>query len=416
MRIDAISRGGPSIIVSAGAVASALMALAIATCSIVFSEPAAADALMLGAIIAIPVLGAAAWGRHAAAGLTGWVVVVATGLFASGWSATPGSAITHQIVTLFLALGAFTIAGFVAKDPIPRARLVLVAYAVSCIVAAVAAFIGYFRLLPGAFELFTNFGRARGTFKDPNVLGAALVMGLALGTWEVFRAKPGRIVPAAALSLICALTILISFSRGAWFAAAVACGLVVWFCAATSRRATDVRRLTTASIAGCLALALALGAASQIEAVHTLLSERANIDQSYDQGPEGRFGGQAKARALIIDHPFGIGTHTFRERHHHEEPHNVYLTTFLNSGWLGGLAYIGLVLATAAVGIKGCMRNGYLQMAYVVTTATFVALSLEGFVIDTDHWRHMFIPMGLIWGLADAEHRAATRATRKASP
>jgi hypothetical protein len=26
----------------------------------------------------------------------------------------------------------------------------------------------------------------------------------------------------------------------------------------------------------------------------------------------------------------------------------------------------------------------------------------EGFVIDTDHWRHFFLLLGLIWGLAAA--------------
>ena len=132
------------------------------------------------------------------------------------------------------------------------------------------------------------------------------------------------------------------------------------------------------------------------------------MDQSYDHGPEGRFGGQAKARALIIDNPLGIGTHTFRDRHHHEEPHNVYLTTFLNSGWVGGLAYIALVALTVAVGLRGSLRNGYLQMPYAIATATLLALALEGFIIDTDHWRHFFIPMGIIWGLADSARRRAS--------
>jgi hypothetical protein len=27
---------------------------------------------------------------------------------------------------------------------------------------------------------------------------------------------------------------------------------------------------------------------------------------------------------------------------------------------------------------------------------------LEGFVIDTDHWRHFFLLLGMIWGLAAA--------------
>jgi hypothetical protein len=36
-------------------------------------------------------------------------------------------------------------------------------------------------------------------------------------------------------------------------------------------------------------------------------------------------------------------------------------------------------------------------------TAAFAGLVLEGFVIDTDHWRHFFILVGCIWGLTDAQ-------------
>ena len=34
--------------------------------------------------------------------------------------------------------------------------------------------------------------------------------------------------------------------------------------------------------------------------------------------------------------------------------------------------------------------------------ATFVGEVAEGFVIDTDHWRHFFLLLGMIWGLAAA--------------
>jgi hypothetical protein len=30
----------------------------------------------------------------------------------------------------------------------------------------------------------------------------------------------------------------------------------------------------------------------------------------------------------------------------------------------------------------------------------------EGFIIDTDHWRHFFLILGIIWGLAAAGHTA----------
>ncbi len=105
---------------------------------------------------------------------------------------------------------------------------------------------------------------------------------------------------------------------------------------------------------------------------------------------------------LILEHPFGIGTHTFRDSYHPEEAHNVYLSTFMNAGWLGGLLYVISVTATVFAGFRGVMRATPLQGPFIVVTAAFTGLVLEGFVIDTDHWRHFFILMGCIWGLADA--------------
>jgi len=34
---------------------------------------------------------------------------------------------------------------------------------------------------------------------------------------------------------------------------------------------------------------------------------------------------------------------------------------------------------------------------------------LEGFVIDTDHWRHFFLLLGMIWGLSAATYRHLRR-------
>ena len=126
------------------------------------------------------------------------------------------------------------------------------------------------------------------------------------------------------------------------------------------------------------------------------------MDQSYDHGPDGRFGGHAKARRLILDNPFGIGTHTFRTTHHHEEAHSVYLSMFLNAGWFGGYVYVISPRIALAVGFRGSMRRGALQGAFVVATASFAGVAFEGWIVDTDHWRHYFILLGCIWGLSDA--------------
>lgn len=389
--------------VPAETLAAVAVAGAMATSAIVFSEPAVADVLMAAVIVGLPLLSVTRFGQVSILNLVTWLVLVSLGLAACAVSTTFATAVTHQIVTLFLALGAFVLAGYVAADPVPRFRLVMTCYVVGCLIAAAAALAGYFQLVPSAHDLFTSYGRARGTFKDPNVLGAALAPAIAFTVWTALRQPMRHALLAAVVSLPLFLALLLSFSRGAWASAAVSLVLVVWLSLVTSRRAADFRRLIAVAAAGTIALAATIGAALELEAVERLFQERASLGQSYDEGPDGRFGGQAKAVGLILDHPFGIGTHTFRDTYHAEEAHNVYLSQFLNAGWIGGTLYAISVFGTLAAGFYAMRRRTALQGPIVIATAAFAGLVFEGFVIDTDHWRHFFIVMALVWGLVEAD-------------
>ncbi|MEQ1578170.1 MAG: O-antigen ligase family protein [Hyphomicrobium sp.] len=401
------------ITIKSGTLAGVLVACALATSSIVFSEPAPADVLMMGVIVGVPVLGAAQFGRVAKLHLALWLVVVALGLAGTTMSAVMPVAIIHQVVTLYLVLGAFVLAGYVSADPEPRFRLIASFYVVGCLIACAAAFAGYFNLIPGTYDLFTNYGRARGTFKDPNVFAAALAPGLVLAVWMALRARLHWLPVAGGIAVILALGLLISFSRGGWFSAVVSIAVLTWISLVMSRRQSDVRRFLAVACIGTVAFIGAISAALQVDAVRNLMDQRATLDQSYDVGPDGRFGGQEKAKKLVLENPFGIGTHTFRETYHHEEPHNVYLSMFLNAGWIGGLVYIISVLATLFVGLRGAFQASALQGPFVIASAAFAGLVVEGLVIDSDHWRHFFIFMGLIWGLADAPPPALHASRRR---
>lgn len=385
-----------------GTLAGAVVGLAVMTSTIVFSEPAVADVLMAGVLVAVPVLGVGRLGAVTLLNAAAWLAIVALGIIGTSLSATFDTAIKHQIVTLFLALSSLAIAGYVAADPEPRFRLIMWCYVAACLMATAAAFAGYFQIVPGAYDLFTNYGRARGTFKDPNVYGAALVPALTFAAWIMLREPVRRALVAAFIALPLVLGLLISFSRGAWISAILALLLLAWITFVRSRRKSDFRRFAGVAVIGTVGLLAAIAAALQVEQVRDLLEQRASLDQSYDVGPEGRFGGQEKARQLILENPLGIGTHTFREVYHHEEPHNVFLSMFLNAGWLGGLLYIVSVVATVAIGLWLSMRNGVLQGSLIVATAAFTAVAFEGIIIDSDHWRHFFLIMGCVWGLADA--------------
>ena len=387
---------------SATTLAAFAMGAAVTLSTIVFSEPAVADALMLCATALLPILGVVKFGKASVLNFAMWFALVALGVAGTALSTTFDTAIKHQLVTLFLAAGAFVVAGYVSADPIPRSRMILQCYVAAALIATAAAVIGYFRIIPQAYDLFTNFDRARGTFKDPNVYGAALAPAIVAAVWVMLRETPRRAMIAAGIALPLIVGLLISFSRGAWLSAGLSIAIVVCVALLRSRRKTDFRRFGGVGAAGVIALLLGVGIATQFEQVRGLLEQRANLDQSYDQGPDGRFGGQQKARALILEHPFGIGTHTFRDTYHHEEPHNVYLSMFLNAGWLGGMLYIVSVAMTLCIGHRAAVRNSRLQGPALVAFAAFAGLAFEGFVIDSDHWRHMFIMMGLIWGIADS--------------
>ena len=71
-------------------------------------------------------------------------------------------------------------------------------------------------------------------------------------------------------------------------------------------------------------------------------------------------------------------------------------------GWIGGMAYIMLLLATLWIGLRTVLVRTPWQPYLISAFAAFVGEVLEGFVIDTDHWRHFFLLLGMIWGLAAA--------------
>jgi O-antigen ligase len=402
--------------ISARLIAAVLVSAAMVFSSIVFSEPAVADALMIGVLVVLPVLGVIRPGKVGIANFAMWAVLVALGLAAAGVSATFDTAVKHQLVTLFLAGGAFVLAGYIAADPEPRITLILWSYVVACLLATVAALVGYFEIVPSAYDLFTNYGRARGTFKDPNVYSAALAPAITFAAWIMLREPAKRAYVAGLVALPLIIGLLLSFSRGAWISTALSLAILGVLTTLTSRRKTDLQRLSFVGIAGIVVAVLALFSVMQVEKVRNLLGQRASMDQSYDVGPEGRFGGQQKARNLILENPFGIGTHTFRDKYHHEEPHNVYLSQFLNAGWLGGLLYMVSVFATVVVGLRGACRHGALQGGFVVAGAAFAGVAFEGFVIDSDHWRHFFILMACVWGLADAHPPEIDPARRRNDP
>ena len=122
----------------------------------------------------------------------------------------------------------------------------------------------------------------------------------------------------------------------------------------------------------------------------------------------GRFARYAIGFLLATEKPFGIGPLVFGQIYG-EDTHNIWLKTLMDYGWLGFASYLSLIVWTVAAGFRILLRNRpwqpYLLSAYVV----FLGHIALGTVIDTDHWRHFYLLLGLIWGsiALEARHQRA---------
>jgi hypothetical protein len=152
-----------------------------------------------------------------------------------------------------------------------------------------------------------------------------------------------------------------------------------------------------------------------IDSIGSMFTNRAQLIQSYDVGEGGRFLLQEKALSSVLDFPNGMGPFEFA-RVHGLQQHNVYLQAFLVYGWAGAMAYFLLLISTVWVGLRTAMMQTPWQGYAIAALGAFVGEMAEGFIIDSDHWRHFYLILGIIWGLAAASQTAKRAPHFSAAP
>jgi hypothetical protein len=174
-------------------------------------------------------------------------------------------------------------------------------------------------------------------------------------------------------------------------------------------------RVIVMSILGAAGLGAGLVAILAIPSVSDIFMRRLSL-QSYDVGPGGRFTNQVQSLRMILENPLGLGPFQYGNIFH-VDTHSVYLNAFFSYGWLGWASYVLLVLLTWVFGLRALFRPSPFQLPLGALMATYMGLSLMGFVIDTDHWRHYFLLLGCTWGFIAAvfawerDNRAYLRTT-----
>jgi len=269
--------------------------------------------------------------------------------------------------------------------------------------------IGYFNI-GGMAEAWAPIQRAQGTFKDPNVLSAFIIAPAIFLIQDFLLGRQRWPVFASLALLIIVAGLFFAFSRGAWVNA-MATGLMLVGLMFILTPSIKLRsRIILLCLFGIIALIGLISIALSFPSIRGLFIERANFFNSYDGGETGRFGNQLRSLPVLLQSPNGLGPLQF-SIYFGQDPHNVYINAFSSYGWLGGFSYLLLIFSTIAIGIKTIFtRTPWQAFAIAVWCPLFFTI-LQGVQIDTDHWRHFYLLLGIMWGLyaATVRHNRATK-------
>ncbi len=314
------------------------------------------------------------------------------------------------LTSWYLAITAIFFAMAFADDTLARLSVLRSGLLAGALVASLAGIAGYFHLIPGKPELFTLYGRASGTFKDPNVLGAFLILPALFALQSVVGSAFGKAVRSTMLLGIIGLAVLLSFSRAAWGQLVLTSVLLLVLMYLTSPSPSQRARLVIVAVIGVAVAAIAVAVLLSFDSIGSLFKERAALEQSYDAGRFGRFGRYLLGAEMALDLPMGIGPLQFN-KYFPEDTHNSYLNAFMSGGWLSGICYPALVWTTVLLGFRHVFVPVPWQRWYLAVFAAFLGTVGESFIIDTDHWRHFWMMLGMMWGLFAAawRHAATTR-------
>jgi O-antigen ligase len=199
----------------------------------------------------------------------------------------------------------------------------------------------------------------------------------------------GRTSTKMAMFFILALGSALSFSRAAWISLAI--GAPVMLGVLLLRRGGSRRAFRLAVVLAVTGI-LALGAIAASGGL-TLFQQRTSL-QGYDTN---RFDAQKLGIQLAQQHPFGVGPGQF-EQYSSLSAHSTYVRAVSEIGILGFVTVAALILVTLLLAAQNAVAGrDTFGLGSTPLLASWCALVVSSFVIDTLHWRHLWLVAAMIW-------------------
>jgi O-antigen ligase len=303
------------------------------------------------------------------------------------------NALSFEVHTLFFVLLAVWLTSALRMPGWTRAAMRwYIAGAVATAALGVLAWVVHY---PGSdLFVYANGKRIQGLYADPNAFGPYLVPAAVICLEDLMRPRLLRWRPSLVLCsfIALALAIVLSFSRAATANLGLACLVTVLVYALRSgRRKALVRGI--AILAACFVCAA--GALVQTGAI-SILQQRAQA-QNYDSE---RFATQSLALDRGSTRLLGYGPGAVQTELS-LNTHSTFVWSLFENGILGFSALLLLVFSTAAAAWRSARldfaREGLGSAALL---ACWLGLSFNGLVVDTYHYRILWLLAALVWVVA----------------
>lgn len=333
------------------------------------------------------------------------LVFVATNFTAIGTLISAESAARYVVISLYLLAFFYFIRLYV--DDARAIKVVLAGYLVAAIAAVVLGLLGLFNLgLSEAQVLmdgrrWSGYFRLQVFFKDPNVFGPFIVPGILLLLEDLRRPWLLKVSSPIKIGILTLLTLgtILAFSRAAYLNLAVALILYLILLAGTGR----LRNLAVAAGLVGLVLFTSLMIVNQTPEIFGLdLQTTKNEALSLHSYDSSRFANQLVAVQAGLHNPFGVGPGQYHLKYG-LGTHSLYLRVFAEQGWFGFLSLAGLIGAVLAYLVRTARFSvdPTRRSIGIVVLASLVAILANSFFIDTLHWRHLWLLLGLGWAIRE---------------
>ncbi|MEO7387069.1 MAG: O-antigen ligase family protein [Gammaproteobacteria bacterium] len=380
-----------------------LVWLLLASSAVVFIEPAPYDVLLVALLIGLFAAGLRI-PREIRFAILLLGAFAASNILAAALSAEPLESLRSVGIRTYMVLAWLFYVCIVSTDPDKILPLIWQGYLVAAVGTAVFGILEYYGYVHN--PLWPAGVRAKGAFKDPNVYGPFLVPAALYCVSQLSTSAVLRSLVHLVMFLLVVFAVLLSFSRGAWMNLGLSLGLLLVFILATARPSREKVGAVLAAGVVALAAAAIVVTAVTFTAAGSRFKERAVLTQSYDVAQGGRFYTQLLALQRVGRTPLGVGPGRADEEFG-LEPHNLYLHVLVEGGWVAGLAFYAVIALTFWRGSRLFRWRSPLREPFLVVLAALTGILFQSFFIDSTHWRHLWLMLGLSWALIVVAERPA---------